>query len=40
MRTAENVKDKYKQVGGDNHLLRSKGNWTLKEEVKLIKKVG
>lgn len=39
MRTAENVKDKYKQVGGSNHQARVVGNWTLKEELKLIKAV-
>lgn len=32
-RTAENVKDKWKQLGGDNAQLRKKGPWILQESL-------
>lgn len=36
-RTAENVKDKYKQIGGDNCENRIVGEWKLEETLTLIK---
>ena len=36
-RTAENVKDKYKQIGGDNSDDRIVGEWKLQETLSLIK---
>ena len=38
-RTAENVKDKYKQMGGDNAAERVLGSWSLQETIELIKYV-
>ena len=38
-RTALNVRDKYKEIGGANHDLRSKDKWTLPETLKLMKLV-
>lgn len=38
-RTAENVKDKYKSLGGENAEDRILGNWSLKETIDLIKAV-
>jgi hypothetical protein len=38
-RTALNVRDKYKEIGGVNNQFRSKEKWTLKETLKLIKLV-
>ena len=35
-RTAENVKDKYKQLGGDKSQNRSSESWTLQELVQLL----
>jgi len=35
-RTAANVKDKWKQLGGDNWQLRNKGPWTLEEGLELV----
>jgi hypothetical protein len=38
-RTALNVRDKYKEIGGVYSDLRSKNKWTLKETLKLMKLV-
>ena len=38
-RTALNVRDKYKEIGGAYSDLRSKNKWTLKETLKLMKLV-
>lgn len=38
-RTAENVKDKWKQLGGDNIDYRKKGPWTIEEAMALVKAV-
>lgn len=38
-RTAENVKDKWKQIGGDNAATRVVGNWKLEDVITLIKSV-
>ena len=38
-RTPENVKDKWKQLGGDNINYRKKGSWTLEEGLKLLNAV-
>lgn len=37
-RTAENVKDKWKQLGGDNSQYRKRGQgWSLEESLQVIK---
>ena len=36
-RTSENVKDKFKQMGGENAADRVAGSWSLKETIKMIK---
>jgi hypothetical protein len=38
-RTAENVKDKYKQLGAENAQDRLVGEWSLQETLALIKSV-
>lgn len=38
-RTAENVKDKFKQMGAENAALRVVGKWTLAEEIQLIQSI-
>ena len=38
-RTAENVKDKFKQLGGDNADDRVSSPWSLQETIELIKSV-
>ena len=38
-RTALNVRDKYKEIGGANHDYRNKDKWTLAETLKLLKLV-
>eukprot|EP00347_Sterkiella_histriomuscorum_P009025 403342815 len=38
-RTAENVKDKWKQLGGDNIDYRKKGPWTIEEAMTLVKAI-
>jgi hypothetical protein len=32
-RTAENVKDKFKQMGGDNAAVRQLGDWKIEEQI-------
>ena len=38
-RTATNVKDKWKQMGGDRYPLRKTGAWTIEETVELVRLV-
>jgi Myb-like DNA-binding domain len=38
-RTALNVRDKYKELGGSNNSFRTKSNWTVEETLQLIKLV-
>ena len=38
-RTPENIKDKWKQLGGDNINYRKKGSWTLEEGLNLLRYV-
>ena len=36
-RTPENIKDKWKQLGGENSELRQQGPWSLEEALKLLR---
>lgn len=38
-RTAENVRDKWRELGGKNHAKRKKGDWSLEEKLELIRLV-
>lgn len=38
-RTPENVKDKWKQLGGDNINYRKRGPWTIKEAIELFQAI-
>ena len=38
-RTPENIKDKWKQLGGDNSYYRKKGPWSLEEALELLKAI-
>ena len=36
-RTPENVKDKFKQLGGENIIYRKKGPWSIEESIEVIR---
>ena len=38
-RTPENVKDKWKHLGGDNIDYRRKGPWTIEEAISLLRAI-
>ena len=39
-RTPENVKDKWKQLGGENSDLRQRGPWVVEEALNLLRIIG